>query len=142
YGGSYGYGIYGYYPYSGVFDTAGSIFDLPGLELPRPLVIGLFLLLYIVIIGPVNFIVLRRLRRTELAWATVPALVILFAVGAYLLAYQSKGGQLVMVRANIYQTVPELHSANSTQMLGLFSPVRRTYRLQTAANSAVTQLRA
>ena len=34
-----------------------------------------FLTLYIVLVGPLNYLVLRRLNRRELAWFTIPALI-------------------------------------------------------------------
>jgi hypothetical protein len=42
-----------------------------------------FVLIYVAVAGPLNFIVLARLRRRELAWITVPAIALLFAGGAY-----------------------------------------------------------
>jgi hypothetical protein len=129
----------GYYMGS-LYDTYGGMFALPGLELPSPLLIGFFLLVYIIIIGPVNFIVLRRMRRTELAWVTMPALVLLFSVGAYLIAFQSKGGDLVAIRANVIGTYPDVEQATSIQHFGLFSPVRRTYNLSLPADSVITEM--
>ena len=64
---------YGYYA-SGVYTAFGGMFDLPGLELPNVWLVGGFLLVYILIVGPLNFIILRRMRRTELAWFTIPGL--------------------------------------------------------------------
>ena len=37
------------------------------------------MLLYTAIIGPINFLILRRINRRELAWITIPALVLLFS---------------------------------------------------------------
>jgi hypothetical protein len=42
-----------------------------------------FLLLYVVVAGPVTFIVLRRRRREELAWAVIPVVAVLFTTGSY-----------------------------------------------------------
>jgi hypothetical protein len=138
--GGYGYG-YSYYAGPGkVFDTYGSLFDWPGLELPSPMLIGCFLFLYIMVLGPANFVVLRRMRRPELAWVTIPALVLVFSIGAYILAYQSKGGDLVAIRANLVQTVAGTQRANATQVLGLFSPTRDTYRLEVDEDSGVTEI--
>ncbi len=129
----------GYYSGS-LFDTYGGMFALPALDLPDPLLMGLFLLLYIIIVGPVNFIVLRRMRRAELAWLTVPLLVVLFSVVAYLVAFQSKGGDVVAIRANVVSTYPDVEQASFAQHFGLFSPVRSTYRFSLPADSAVTEI--
>ncbi len=42
-----------------------------------------FVLGYVALAGPVNFIVLARMKRRELAWITVPILAIVFAAGAF-----------------------------------------------------------
>lgn len=123
-----------------VFDVPSNLFDLPGLDLPDPSLIALFLLVYILVIGPVNFIILRRLKRAELAWITIPALVVLFSVGAYLLAFQSKGGQTVAIRANLMNDVPGAQEVNVTQFFGVFSPFRRAFDLSLNANSAITEV--
>lgn len=131
---------YGYYSSGKIYDTYGSIFDWPGLELPDPILIGVFLLVYIMVVGPVNFVVLRRKRRSEWAWLTIPALVALFSVGAYALAFQAKGGELVAMRANALYTTPDLERADAVQYIGLFSPVRDTYRLEVGEESAVSEI--
>ncbi len=125
-----------------LFGTYGAMFAMPGLDLPNAWLVGGFLLIYILIIGPLNFIVLRRMRRAELAWITVPALVGLFSVGAYLLAYQAKGGDVVSIRASAVNTYEDVPYATTTQNYGLFSPVRREYRLSMPAEAAVTELNA
>lgn len=43
-----------------------------------------FLLAYIVVVGPVNGLVLSRLRRRELAWVTVPLVTAVFTAAAFL----------------------------------------------------------
>ena len=58
-----------------------AVSNLPSLALPP--IGGLLVLLfgYIVLVGPVNYLVLRRLDRREWAWFTVPALIVVFTVG-------------------------------------------------------------
>ena len=48
--------------------------------------LGLAFLAYVVVVGVVNFAVLRRLGRPEWAWLSVPALAIVFATAFYLVA--------------------------------------------------------
>src|SRR5205823_4888186 len=114
--------------------------DLPGLQLPNAWLIGGFLLLYIIIMGPVNFIVLRRLRRTELAWITIPALVVIFSAVAYATALGSKGGEIVAIRANAINTAEGLEQATLAQHFGVYSPRRTTYRFTLDAESTATEL--
>jgi hypothetical protein len=57
-------------------DTEGGVPAVPWL--------ASFLIAYIVVVGPVNGIVLGRLRRRELAWITVPAVTAVFTAAAFL----------------------------------------------------------
>ena len=118
------------------------MFEIAGLELPDPLLITLFLLVYILVLGPINFIILRRMKRPELAWATVPALVIVFSVGAYLIGYGSRGGDLTTIRTKIAYASPDTQDVQAMQVWGLFSPVRNTYKLNIGADSVVSELNA
>lgn len=54
-----------------------------GLSASRVAWLLTFVLAYVAIAGPINFIVLARMRRRELAWVTIPILSVLFAAGAY-----------------------------------------------------------
>ena len=63
--------------------SCSAVSQLPSLALPP--IGGLILLLgaYILLIGPINYLVLVRLDRREWAWFTMPILIIVFGVGAY-----------------------------------------------------------
>src|SRR5438552_13258935 len=119
-------GLYGGGP---IYNVGGGLFDLPALELPEPLGIAIFLGIYILLIGPVNFIILRRMRRSELAWATIPAMVLIFSIVAYLIGYQAKGGDLVMIRASVTHSAPGLQEVDAREFTGIFSPLRNNFRL-------------
>jgi hypothetical protein len=123
-----------------VFDTYGTIFDLPSLDLPEPLLLTAFMLIYIVLVGPVNYMLLKRMRRAELAWVTIPAMVAVFAALAYFIGLQSKGGELLTIRGNVVHTVEGLARAETRQYLGVFSPIRRTYRLEIGSDATATEI--
>lgn len=123
-----------------LFNMYGSLFDLPGLNLPEPLVIALFMLVYIILVGPVTYFVLKRLRRQELAWLTIPVTVVIFSVAAYVIGYQSKGGDVVVIRGSIVHTEEGANAAQAQEYLGIFSPQRHTYSLQIDADSLAGEL--
>ena len=60
-----------------------AVSNLPSLALPP--IGGLLVLLfgYIVLVGPVNYLVLRSIDRREWAWVTVPVLIAVFTVGSF-----------------------------------------------------------
>ena len=58
-----------------------AVTNLPSLALPPIGALLVLLLGYIVLVGPVNYLVLRWLDRREWAWVTVPVLIAVFTVG-------------------------------------------------------------
>ncbi len=42
--------------------------------------VGILVICYLILVAPINFLILRKLRRSELAWFTTPAISIVFAV--------------------------------------------------------------
>ena len=77
----------------------GKLVDLPDLGV----LFGL-LLLYIALIGPINYLVLRRLDRREWAWVTMPVLVGVFAVAAWALGVNLKGTDTIVNQLGIVRT--------------------------------------
>jgi hypothetical protein len=98
--------------------------QLPSLALPP--VSGLVLLLgaYILLIGPVNYIVLRRLDRRELAWVTMPVLIVVFAAGAYGFGAALRGSELIINEVAIVRGAPGAADGTAQVYLGVFSPSR------------------
>src|SRR5579859_4738278 len=109
------------------YSARDAINALPGLQLPSALEIFGFLALYILVVGPINYLVLSRLKRRELAWVTVPVLVVVFSAGAYLSGYQLRGGDASLHRLAVVQVWPNADRARVDGLVGLFSPRRTQY---------------
>jgi len=112
------------------YSARDAINALPGLQLPSAFEILGFLGLYVIVVGPVNYLVLRRLKRRELAWVTVPALVVVFSLGAYLTGYQLRGGQASLHQLAVVQVWPDSATARVDGLVGIFSPRRTEYDVQ------------
>ncbi|MDQ3127253.1 MAG: hypothetical protein M3Q66_02170 [Chloroflexota bacterium] len=107
----------------------GAVSNLPSLALP-PLG-GLILLLvgYIVLIGPINYLVLRRIDRREWAWITMPVLIVGFAVGAYAFGSALRGSSIIVNEVGIVRGAPDATEGSASVYLGVFSPTRGTYQV-------------
>ena len=99
----------------------------PSLDAPGASVIAVFLLTYLIVLVPVNYFVLKRMDRKELAWLTIPALVLLFAAGTFAVGYAAKGGSVFINRAALIETRAGQSQAGVYSEIGLFSPHRTTY---------------
>ena len=107
----------------------GAVSNLPSLALP-PLG-GLLLLLvgYIALIGPINYLVLRRIDRREWAWITMPILIVGFAVGAYAFGSALRGSSIIVNEVGIVRGAPDATEGSASVYLGVFSPTRGTYQV-------------
>jgi hypothetical protein len=113
---------------------------LPTLELPSTLQICGFLSVYLIVVGPLNYLVLKRLRRRELAWATIPAIVLFFSAATYLSGYQLRGTQATLHQLTLVQVWAGSDHAQVDQLVGLFSPRRLAYDLRFARGFLVRPL--
>ena len=139
-------GRHGYYPgpipghWTGQPQALGVVVaQNPSVKAPSFNTISLFLLAYLVILVPVNYFVLRRRRRLELAWVTTPAVILLFTVGAYAIGYTMKGGDLRLREAVLIEGSCEARFARKTSMASVFSPARRSYDVTIADAHAISQ---
>lgn len=98
--------------------------DIPNLGLPPTWLLGLILLLYIITIGPANYLVLRVFDRRELAWVTIPLLTLLFAGTIYGVGAATKGRSLIVSSVSVVRVSPGARSAEVQAIYGLFTPSR------------------
>ena len=94
----------------GGFDGFRSSFDVANLlSRLNPTAVGLvwflfFLVAYLLLVGPINYLVLKRLKRTELGWVTIPFLALFFCLVAYVLARGSRGGSALQQASMTFTT--------------------------------------
>jgi hypothetical protein len=113
------------------------VLRLPSLNLPSTGVVLAFLLLYVLVIGPINYLALRRLRRLEWAWLSVPLVVLVFSCGLYVVGAGLRGGQSQLSQATIVQGAEGQSRAFATGFIGLFSPRRTSYTVGFPAQTLV-----
>ncbi|PZR97602.1 MAG: hypothetical protein DLM69_09535, partial [Candidatus Chloroheliales bacterium] len=102
---------------------------LPQLDLPDPVLLFIILLVYIAVVGPLNYLLLRQLGRREFAWLTIPLITLLFAAIFYAIGYQSKGGDVLISRSAVVFASGQDDTALVAGTVGIFSPSRTSYSL-------------
>jgi hypothetical protein len=105
---------------------------LPNLELPATWQVCGFMFVYLIVIGPLNYLVLKQLKRRELAWITIPGIVLVFSSAAYISGYQLSGTRALLHQLTIVQVWPDSDRAQVDVLVGLFSPRRSSYDLEFA----------
>lgn len=111
---------------------------LPQLSFLSALGLFSFLSVYILIVGPVNYLILRRFNRREWAYLTIPLWVVVFSIGAYAWGTIGRGSSTLINQLAIVLVPQEAEQGKALTYVSLFSPTRSTYNLTFPANAFVS----
>jgi len=103
--------------------------NVPQVALPPIEQLFVLLVAYIALIGPINYIVLRRLDKREWAWITIPALVVVFAVGSYGLGASLKGSDVIVNEVGVVRASQGSGRGIGQVYVGIYSPSRRSFQV-------------
>lgn len=118
---------YGFYDWG---SAHSALQIMPGLTLlPSVWSLLAFLTAYVVVIGPINYLILTWINRRDYAWYTIPLSIMLFSFLAYSLGFELRGEVVTMNRLNVVQAWTNSDQAQVNQLIGLLSPQRGTYNL-------------
>lgn len=112
------------------YSSAQALNALPSLSLPSGIWLVLFLCTYIFVVGPLNYLVLRRMKRRELAWITIPAIVMFFCMISYLIGFGLRGNDTIVNEMNIafgHASESGNQQMRTRSLIGLYAPQRATY---------------
>ena len=106
--------------------------NLPALDLPSLLLIGLLVVAYVLLVGPVNYLALRALHRRALAWVTLPLIAILASVGAFGAGLFTKGQSVQTNQVSIIHLQAGWDRAYAESYTGVLAPTRGDYQVNVA----------
>jgi hypothetical protein len=92
--------------------------------------LAIFLAFYVVLVGPVNYFVLRAMGRRELAWVTIPLIVIGVSLVYYVTGFSLRGTQAVINRLAVVQVWPGSQRAQVDGVVGVLTPRRAVFNLE------------
>jgi hypothetical protein len=120
--------------------AAQAVEILPGFD-PLPDVLPLcgFLALYIALIGPLNYLILSRLNRREWAWISIPVLIIVFSVFAWVVGFNLRGNEATLNQLTVVRSWPDAEHARVDGLVGLLSPRRTQYDLNVTGDMLVDE---
>jgi hypothetical protein len=92
--------------------------------------VALFILIYIVLIGPVDYLFLKKVvRRLEWTWVTFPIIVVAVSAGAYFAAYALKGKDLKINKVDVVDIDLAGKRIEGNSWFTLFSPRIHNYTI-------------
>jgi hypothetical protein len=110
-----------------------------------PISIGfilLFLVLYILAVGPGDYFLLRRIgRRFGLTWITVPLWSLLFCGVLYAVTAYKRSGDLTVRAATVVDVIPGERDARGVTYVGVFAPAADRFDFRVEAESGIASPR-
>ncbi len=107
--------------------------------LPKSGTLALLILGYILVVGPLNYLVLRRIDRREWAWISIPAGVLLFMTIAYLAGGDLRGSSAAALQVAVVDTAPELSDGRVVANVGFAAGRRGTWTTTVPAGVVLGQ---
>lgn len=111
------------------FSTLRESLRLPQLSFLSGLGLFGFLSAYILIVGPVNYLILRRFNRREWAYFTIPLWVLIFTIGAYVWGTSGRGSATLVNQLGLVLVPQQAEQGKAFAYLSIFSPTRSSYDL-------------
>ena len=105
---------------------------LPALDLPTWWLIGGLIALYVLVVGPLNYLVLRAINRRALAWLTVPAIVLVASGAAYGSSVATKGRSVEATEVAVLHVTAGSERAYAETYTGILTPTRGDYQVDLA----------
>lgn len=114
--------------------------NLPALDLPSIKILTILLLGYILLVGPINYIVLRWRNKTAWAWLTIPILTIAFTVLAYSVGLNLRGSDIIVNQISTLEIDSMGHVITNHSYIGIFSPNRQEYKVEVSGQPLLRPL--
>lgn len=98
----------------------------------------LLLLIYLLVIGPVDRIWLKRINRPMLTWITFPCYVVFFSGLIYFIGYRLRAGDSEYSELHVVDVLPngERAELRGRTYASIYAPVNATYPMQSAQKFA------
>jgi hypothetical protein len=112
---------------------------IPDQTLPSPATVAVYLIVYIVALGPANYYVLGRLKRREWAWYSIPIIILLFSSYGYFSGFRLRGGRPLVRQITVLQAESNASMASLDAFVGVYSPHRADYALEIESQAALVE---
>jgi hypothetical protein len=126
-----GHGVAGWDDFSMASDLAfTSLREAAGIDVPEAMFVVWTLLVYVVVLVPLNWLVFRLLGRVELAWAAAPFIAVGCAVAVAWLAQLDIGFARSKTELAVVELQPDYARSHVTRYTALYSSLGTSYDLR------------
>jgi hypothetical protein len=114
--------------------------NIPALALPPVWLLAALGLTYVIVIGPVNYLILKRRDRRDWGWVTIPATALLIVIIVWLGAFKVQGREVMVNQISVVTLRPDLNLRRIEDYVGIFAPTRDDYRISLPGDRLVANL--
>lgn len=108
----------------GIFEVLSNIEEMAPPSASKLIII---LIIYLLVVGPLNYIILKKMDRRELAWFTIPILVVFFSIGIYGIGNMAKGTEIVSNAISVARLWNDNENRSVNTYSGIFIPKQGDY---------------
>ena len=105
--------------------------------LPSPWTLAILLIGYILVLGPVRLLLVRRLKRRDWSWRIVLSSVVIFSFLTYGIALEEKGTSVLSNSITVAQLGQSGSATHITTYLGVFVPSQGNFQIHIPDSSLV-----
>ncbi len=113
---------------------------IPQLQLPSLNGMALVLGLYVLLVGPLSYLVLKKLDKREWTWVTAPALAVVFVAVIYMASFQERRSETLTHQIGVVDVSLGTTYARAETTTGIFAPKFDTYRVELEGQHFVNAL--
>jgi len=133
----YGNGYYQKQVYGRSIDIKYLANEIPSDKKPPLVLMFVCLIVYIILAGPVLYLVLKKFDRRDWAWFLIPALSITFLAGMYLFGYKSRYHSAITNTVSLIQPLPDSNEAQVISAIGVFNDKRGTLKMEYSNDNGI-----
>jgi hypothetical protein len=118
---------------------SNALSNLPSLDLPSARNVAVLLIIYIILVGPVNYLLLRWQKKLQWAWISIPLITLLFTGLSFGIGYAKRGTDIIINKIAIIHGSTD-STAKVNAYVGLFSPANQEYEVEVAGENLLSPL--
>lgn len=105
---------------------------IPSLSRPAPMLLVAIIALYIALIGPATYFVLKRRGQLDWAWVVIPIIAVALSGSLIAVGIVQRGSSVLLYHLTIVQQHATATKAYASTTTALYTPFRSTFRTQIA----------
>lgn len=106
--------------------------NIPSVEMPSFVLLTVLMGAFILTVGPVNYLVLKKMDKREWSWITIPVAIFIFSLGIYVIGFGTRFSTGVCSIVSILEFNNASKSVQVTAHTGIFNAKRGTLKVTTS----------